>query len=382
MAFRLGELVVCGELYNNQKNSVHGVIQLKGQDRPLSIQLTGNCSPDLAGWHFRFERREESEGDKEDERDDLSGLAWEQVGPTGTMTAARKVKVADCSPEELYIRCKAGEPPPMESKPCLTLEWHSQNGRVLIEMIDPILELVEFTELEGVPCGDCPERRQWERDINTRQGGLQISQVEIGDDGRAEIRDVTPKSDDAEADEEDTPAADSYGLIPDELQRALDAQSAETDRALGGEPEDSEDVIREMELLDDLMDSDADEPLGTIFDPPMKLPRPDDLDEEQAEVWLKALLARLALFGIALDMCEHFTHLATYRLLLEKICWEERVFPQLRQTQWVQHFMTSEYCEMCEAQFEAEWEAEHGADEDGGGEAGEGPDCDAADPFD
>src|SRR5690606_36232644 len=73
----------------------------------------------------------------------LKGLAWMQIGPTGLITADRQVRVSDCPPEEPYIRCKLDEPPPMAWKPCLTLEWYSQNGRVLVELVDPEIEWVE-----------------------------------------------------------------------------------------------------------------------------------------------------------------------------------------------------------------------------------------------
>ena len=71
---------------------------------------------------------------------------------------------------------------------------------------------------------------------------------------------------------------------------------------------------------------------------------------------LKTLLAQLALFGISLDICEHFTPRDAYRLLLEEICPGETAYPELRNTQWVQHFMTSEFCPACEAEFDREYE--------------------------
>jgi hypothetical protein len=85
------------------------------------------------------------------------------------------------------------------------------------------------------------------------------------------------------------------------------------------------------------------------------LRRPEGLSEEDAEAELKVLLARLALHGVALDMCEHYTAAEAYRLLIEEICQEERAYAELRGTQWVQHFSTSDHCAECEAKYEAEW---------------------------
>jgi hypothetical protein len=102
-----------------------------------------------------------------------------------------------------------------------------------------------------------------------------------------------------------------------------------------------------MKLMDDLLETGDDVPVASIFDDPIKLPAPDSLDDVQVEVVFKTLLAQLALCGIALDMCEHYTPRKAYKLLVERICREERAFPKLRNTQWVQHFMTHEYCTEC-----------------------------------
>ena len=146
MAFRLGDKVISGELFNTQNYSVHGWLALRGADQPLVLNLTGNCDPDLRGKHIRFEARSVPERDDSTScqaNPDLSGIAWQQVGPTGTMTAARMVKVSDYPPAEFYIRSKLGEPPPTEWKRCLYLEWYSQNGRVVMELADPVLEFVD-----------------------------------------------------------------------------------------------------------------------------------------------------------------------------------------------------------------------------------------------
>ena len=55
MTLRLSDLVVGGELFNTKHYSVHGWVQLRGQEHALHLELTGNCAPDLAGWHPRLE---------------------------------------------------------------------------------------------------------------------------------------------------------------------------------------------------------------------------------------------------------------------------------------------------------------------------------------
>jgi hypothetical protein len=139
----------------------------------------------------------------------------------------------------------------------------------------------------------------------------------------------------------------------------LDREAARTDETLAGD--DANDTIRELELMDALIERGEDVPVGSLFDPPMQLPsveQLDQMDDAEAEAVFKALLARLALYGVALDMCEHYTPRAAYRLLVEEIGPEEGVFPELQQTQWVQHFMTHEFCDQCDARFEEEWDQE------------------------
>jgi hypothetical protein len=113
---------------------------------------------------------------------------------------------------------------------------------------------------------------------------------------------------------------------------------------------EGDETIRELELMDELIESGPGEPLGMLFDEPLRLPRPDGLDEVQAEQSLKVLLGQLALHGVAIDMCEHFTPLETYRWLVNDICQEETAYPALKGTQWVQHYSTFDCCPKCNSE--------------------------------
>jgi hypothetical protein len=171
----------------------------------------------------------------------------------------------------------------------------------------------------------------------------------LDEDGNAEISDETPA--DPQDSDCDGEADDPYKLFPDELQRELDAQASELDRSVQNDEEKPE-CIREAELLDDLIERGDGEPVGTLFDEPVKFPRPEQLDDEQVETALKGLLAQLALYGIALDVCEHFTPRDAYRLLVEEICPNQTAYPELRNTRWIQHFSTWEHCDACDAEMD------------------------------
>jgi len=56
-------------------------------------------------------------------------------------------------------------------------------------------------------------------------------------------------------------------------------------------------------------------------------------------------------------------------MILRELFSEETFFPQLRGTQWVQNYMTSEYCDICEAELERKFQE----DEAQGGRARQRP---------
>jgi hypothetical protein len=112
-----------------------------------------------------------------------------------------------------------------------------------------------------------------------------------------------------------------------------------------------------MELMDDCIEHAEGELLSDLIEGPLQLPRPEQIaSNEEAERVLKQLLARLARCGVALAVCHHFTPSDAYRLLIEEVCVEERAYRELQGTQWVQTFMTSEYCPKCEEEFEREYQ--------------------------
>jgi hypothetical protein len=303
MTLRLDGLVVRGEIDNTRPYSVCGWLKLRGHRTPLTLNLTGDCGPTLKGLRVRFEHPVPPD-DRDDEAPDLSELAWQQIGPTGAMG---------------LVPTEAGQPGR------LSLEWFSQNGRVTLELTDPVLEAVaDDSDDEDDPADEA------EADVAALAGG-----------------------DEADDDE------DPYGLFPEELKERFDTDAEELDREVLPEADGYEPVragISEVEEMEDLIENGEGIPIGNVFDPPIKLPRPEGLPEAEVEPALKTLLAKLAEHGISLDVCEHFTPADAYQLLLDEICPFELTHPDLEATRWVQHFSTSDFCETCEAEFEREVE--------------------------
>ncbi|HIJ74147.1 MAG TPA: hypothetical protein HPP83_08610 [Candidatus Hydrogenedentes bacterium] len=353
MALRLGEYVVYGELYNTRNYATHGVMVLRGEtadeETVVRLDLTGNCGPDLQGKAFRFWPEEADASDAVFNLDEHAAFQSGQIGPTGTMTAQGWARTMPCRVEEYMRRAKLGEPPPTEWKRRLYLEWYGQNGRVVVELAGAVVE-----ECTRIP-EEAEDEGDWQPQPNVAPlpdaaggqpaGGPGITMVRCDEDG-VEIEDWSPSDSHGAAE-------DGIESIPDALQRALDREAAALDRTIRGAGEgDDEDDIHEHELMDHCIDHDEQCPATSLLDNVDKLPRPETLNDEQVEGQLEALLAQMAVIGMALDVCEHFTPRDCYRLLLDTILPEPNVYERLIGTGWVQHVMTHEYCPKCDAEVE------------------------------
>lgn len=127
MAWRIDEQVTHGEIDNRRKGYLTGRIWFTGREEPVELELTGNPWADLAGHTLRFRNPDPKPGLTE-------GFNARQQGVVGDITASRKVKVPDCSTEEM-LKCYGEKRPfPWHWANSLYLEWHSlTNGRVVIE---------------------------------------------------------------------------------------------------------------------------------------------------------------------------------------------------------------------------------------------------------
>jgi hypothetical protein len=132
MAWRPSDWVLEGELDNTTPGWTTGWIRLEGKADPLTLKLAGNCHPDLAGWKFRIVRTEPSPDRVEPL--DYSGIATDQSGTIGDVTADQRLYHYECTTEQFLQLCREGKRPPTTLRPALYLEWFShRNGRVVIQ---------------------------------------------------------------------------------------------------------------------------------------------------------------------------------------------------------------------------------------------------------
>lgn len=328
MTCRLGDYLIYGELLNTSPYSTHGRLVLRsdeeGGESVVLVELTGNCDSDLHGKFFRFWPKEDSPDCDVFRTKDQPRVHFQQIGPTGTMTAQGWIKTLPCGVEEFYRRAKLGEPPPTRWERRLYLEWYSQNGRVLIELAGAHVE-----ENVRMPASDDDEG-DWREipnlalppDLDTNPKDAQLG---------IQIVEPDPEEERAEFDHPEN-----------HLQDHVSAESG--------------DIIDELKLMDACLDHGIPENLETIIPDVKTLPPPELYDDKQIETLLKIALARLAFYGIAVHLCKHYTPRDCYKLLLREILPNSEIYPELFGTGWVRGYMTGEYCEACEAEATADYE--------------------------
>ena len=131
MAWRIDEHVVRGEISNEEKGKVTGLLWFHGLEEPVRLELEGNAAPDLAGCRLTFENL----GETFAPRSDIT-LGPVIRGAAGELTAARKVREFELPLEVSLAMKRRGEEAPEFKANCLYLEWFGPaGGRVVLESV-------------------------------------------------------------------------------------------------------------------------------------------------------------------------------------------------------------------------------------------------------
>ena len=156
MAWRIEETLIRGEVDNRVHGRVTGRLWFTGRDKPVVLELEGNAWRDVAGHVLRFT----NPAPKPARAGEWDHFPAVQRGVVGDITASRKVKVPDCSMDEVMEFSKAKKPFPWHWGNSLYLEWHSEtNGRVLIESAANCIEVAASRLNEGRGLPEDPSRR-------------------------------------------------------------------------------------------------------------------------------------------------------------------------------------------------------------------------------
>ncbi len=257
MAWRIDEPLIRGEIDNRTRGRVTGRLWFLGRAEPVVLELAGNAWRDVAGHVLRFTNPAPQPGRRSsDGHEPLEGFATEQRGVVGDITASRKVKVPECSMEEL-LRCyEARKPFPWHWGNSLYLEWHSErNGRVVIESAGYQIEI----DPEGAwAMTEAEEAAQQEANGQALIGFMErLGKAMKGSDYTGE--DLSP-SDHEEDDTGETAGDDDDDAPTSEAEAAADAEQARMDLLLdrvqariaraeeAGEEPDFEAILEEERL--------------------------------------------------------------------------------------------------------------------------------------
>lgn len=381
MAMRIQPSVISGHLSNRTKNSISGQILvwrnssktggIEIAPASINIALTGNFPDHLQGRSFEFdvlENREEVNAGPIPE-----ALQSQQVGVIGDCSF-RQVRVPLIPIADFYEAVQRGEQPPEEVRVCLFLEWFSQNDRVVLDIIDP---LIQFTDDAPPPTPTALSDRDESQTDNNY--GLSFAESTGGENDPTESFDPS--------DDEEDEADDPYNLFPTNLEDTIqksawqdvgdprigldddeDAGDAsepkgdEGDALLseygnnifnsGGPPPLTPENVSLFQRMDEIADGSEDVPMKDLIDWPSSFPTPKELaNEQQAWQALNQLLSAMALYGVGFSMCEHLTAQQAYRMLAEELEEDFEIYPEMVESGYVEHFDTWHSCPECQAEF-------------------------------
>jgi len=335
MAWRFDREVIRGELDNRQKGKITGTLWLAAQSKPVQLNLEGNPSRDWAGCVLRFTNpAPEAKGE--------SGLALEQDGVCGDMTASHRVRI----PPEPIAEWIAQGTPGIESLPwgnAVYLEWFSEiNGRVVIESTRYRIEVGERA------WSMTPEEERRQKLDNS--AAMQQFMEQLGSALPAEADGESS----AEPADEDGPAG-QLG-VEDRADRAQQLVQEIEDlkrraRALGGD--DMVEGPTERNLPLDLQRQFW-QNVVDFESAPRKIrrellaedgfvpSRPDNLSDEELTKELWRLIHALAARRTYLDYTNHLSDRELYTLLVEEVLEEEtEVLP--KHAEWNCRICIDEY---------------------------------------
>ncbi len=390
MAHQIGDYILRGELRNTRANGVYGWLEF-APDVGVHVELTGNLRGQLSRKHIKFSTPRSKQTGKDPFEalpEEVERLVDRQIGVIGDVNLSR-VRVPTIPLAEFTQLDRDQQNRFSEEKDCLYLEWYSQNGRVVAEIIDPDIEFLDERQAEET------EPPEFESTSNSLDSGIAETYLEM--EGRsiadadlaAELAgdfddDLDSELDADEAfdsdDDEGSDSDDPYGLFDPSLDRSV----AEALKPPGGtaenglhyplgedgeplKPRSWDDVIPGLdpeikamyEQWDEIFEGKKDEPVSYLFETPLRLPPPDRVtSDEQAQSLVVAILAQLALLSVAVDVCEHYTPQQTYHLLMTEILPTAKVHPNLAASRMVQHYSTSDHCDACDAVFDAQYNAD------------------------
>ena len=283
MTQELNTFCLAGEIDNTANNRIDGWLRLRGMASPVILEITGNCADALQGKRILFERPESADCFSEQEQ--LSGLAFHQVGAAGNISWASM----------------AGS-----DQGRLVVEWYGQNGHMRIDWPEIAVQFQE-SHVASLPAIASP---------------LDFSSV--------------------------PPARWSWS--PSVMTRVEETASGRESTIHAGDPWNT-DIDNLYQFLDELSDGSSDLPIISLLESPPSHDLPGSMRPAEVQETLRDLIAQLALLGISVNICPHFSAERALGWLVEEVVFEEQVHPRMVCHGYVSFYMTSDRCGQCSLEF-------------------------------
>lgn len=349
MGVELQNYVYEGYFSNRYRNKVEGDLGLfrdtndpkTGERNTCTVrfELVGNFPAAWAGRSFKFEMPEEFD-------DRLlaipENLRTEQVGSFGTLSYS--LRPVDRATNQ--VSSEAGA----ELLPVLTVEWFSQNGCMVLELVNPKMNFVDKgPSIEAEIAEDCATSVPAGQASTNRLVSQLPTAAEIESKIKSASRHHELRSTLSALD------APIDALIDDMDQRAGKLSQVASPLSSGvpekGKQGNVPELLGKFAQWDKIFDESEEVPIRDLIAAPLRLPKPEDLQSDE-EAWeaLRVVLSAFALYGIAFKVCEHFTASQLYQLIISEGLDQIQVHPELSETNWVSYFDTFDLCKKCLAE--------------------------------
>ena len=113
----------------------------------------------------------------------------------------------------------------------------------------------------------------------------------------------------------------------------------------------STDIDNLYQFLDELSDGSCDLPIISLLESPPAHDLPGSMRPNEVQETLRDLIAQLALLGVSVNICPHFSAERALGWLVEEVVFEEQVHPRMVCHGYVSFYMTSDRCGQCSLEF-------------------------------
>ena len=137
---------------------------------------------------------------------------------------------------------------------------------------------------------------------------------------------------------------------PSVMTRLEETASGRESTIHAGDPWNT-DIDNLYQFLDELGDGSCDLPIISLLESPPSHDLTGGMRPGEVQQTLRDLIAQLALLGVSVNICPHFSAERALHWLVEEVIFEEQVHPRMVCHGYVSFYMTSDCCPDCSLEF-------------------------------